>query len=140
MKRKLAVISIVLAIVLAVSPLASAFETRASEYIFSYSASTYAKGNGKIEIIFSITGTGPDMDKIGASSITIYKEDGTYVDMFGYREEGYENLMAYDTWYMDSSIIFQGVPGVKYYALVTFYVVRGEGSDFRYYFTNTVKA
>lgn len=140
MKRKLAVISIVLAIVLAVSPLASALETRASEYIFSYSASTYAKGNGKIEIIFSITGTGPDMDKIGASSITIYKEDGTYVDMFGYREEGYENLMAYDTWYMDSSITFQGVPGVKYYALVTFYVVRGEGSDFRYYFTNTVKA
>lgn len=140
MKRKTAVIAVILAFILAVSPLASALETRASEYISCYSAGMLAEGNGKLRISFSITGTGGDMDKIGASSITIYKEDGTYVDMFGYREEGYENLMAYDTWYMDSSIIFQGVPGVKYYALVTFYVVRGEGSDFRYYFTNTVRA
>ena len=140
MKRKLAVISIVLAIVLAVSPLASALETRASEYIFSYSASTYAKGNGKIEIIFSITGTGPDMDQIGVSTITIYEEDGTYVDTLRYLEEEYENLMAYDTWYMDDSVMFQGVPGVKYYARLVFYVAKGEGSDFRYYFTNTVRA
>ena len=140
MKRKAAVIAVILAFILAVSPMASALQTRASEYISCYSVSVHAEGNGKLGIYFSITGTGGDMDKIGASSITIYKEDGTYVDMFGYREEGYENLMAYDTWYMDSSITFQGVPGVKYYALVTFYVVRGEGSDFRYYFTNTVRA
>ena len=140
MKRKTAVIAVILAFILAVSPLASALETRASEYISCYSAGMLAEGNGKLRISFSITGTGGDMDKIGVSSITILKEDGTYVDSFGYREEGYENLMAYDTWYMDSSIIFQGVPGVKYYARVLFYVVRGEGSDARYYFTNTVRA
>lgn len=140
MKRKAAVIAVILAFILAVSPMASALQTRASEYISCYSVSVHAEGNGKLGIYFSITGTGGDMDKIGASSITIYKEDGTYVDMFGYREEGYENLMAYDTWYMDSSITFQGVPGVKYYARVLFYVVKGEGSDARYYFTNTVRA
>ena len=140
MKRKLAVISIVLAIVLAVSPLASALETRASEYIFSYSAGMLAEGNGKLRISFSITGTGGDMDLIGVSTITIYEEDGPYVDTLRYLEEEYEDLMAYDTWYMDNSVLFQGVPGVKYYARVLFYVARGEGSDFRYYFTNTVKA
>ena len=140
MKRKTAVIAVILAFILAVSPLASALETRASEYISCYSASAYAKGNGKIEIIFSITGTGPDMDQIGVSTITIYEEDGTYVDTLRYLEEEYENLMAYDTWYMDDSVMFQGVPGVKYYARLVFYVAKGSGSDFRYYFTNTVKA
>lgn len=59
---------------------------------------------------------------------------------FGHLEEGYENLMAYDTWYMDDSMFFPGVPGVEYYALVIFYVVKGTGSDSRVYFTNTVKA
>ena len=140
MKRKLAVVAILLVIIIAVSPVASALEPRASEYISCYSARPLAEGNGKLRIYFSITGTGGDMDKIGVSSITIYKEDGTEVDSFGYLEEGYENLMAYDTWYMNDSMIFQGVPGVKYYARVVFYVVKGAGSDYRFYTTNTVTA
>lgn len=140
MKRKLAVVAVLLAFILAVSPMASALETRASEYFSNYSSSIYAMGNGKIKIAFSVTGTGPDMDKIGVSSITIYKDDGTYVDSFGYLDEGYENLMAYDTWCMNDSTTFQGVQGVKYYAFVIFYVVKGDGYDVRYYTTNTVRA
>lgn len=140
MRRKLAVVAVLLAFILAASPVASALETRASEYFSCYSSSIYAKGNGKIDIIFSVTGTGGDMDKIGVSSITIYEEDGTRVDSFGYLDEGYENLMAYDTWCMSDSMIFQGVPGVKYYARLVFYVVKGDGYDARYYTTNTVRA
>lgn len=140
MKRKLAIISIVLAFILAVSPMASALETRASEYFFNYSARLHAKGNGKLELTYSVTGTGGDMDKIGVSSVTIYEEDGTYVDSIGYLEDGYENLMAYDTWYINDSITFQGVPGVTYYARLVFYIVKGDGSDARYYWTNTVTA
>lgn len=140
MRRKLAAVAVLLAFVLAVSPMASALETRASEYLSSYSSSIYAIGDGNIEITFSAMGTGGDMDKIGVSSITIYEEDGTEVDSFGYREEGYENLMAYDTWYMNDSMVFQGVPGVKYYARLVFFVERGSGWDARYYTTNTVRA
>ena len=140
MKRKAAVIAVILAFILAVSPMAQALETRASAYISCYSASIHAEGNGKLGIYFSITGTGPDMDQIGVSTITIYEEDGTYVDTLRYLEEEYEDLMAYDTWYMDGSVLYQGVTGVKYYARLVFYVAKGEGSDFRYYFTNTVRA
>ena len=140
MKRKLAVVAILLVIIIAVSPVASALETRASEYISCYSARPLAEGNGKLRIYFSITGTGGDMDKIGVSSITIYKDDGTRVDSFGYLEEGYENLMAYDTWFMSDSMVFQGVSGVKYYARLVFLVVKGDGLDYRYYTTYTVTA
>ena len=140
MSRRFAITAILLALILTISPVASALETRASDYFSCYSSSIYAKGNGKIDIIFSVTGTGGNMDKIGVSSITIYKEDGTWVDSFGYLDEGYTNLMAYNTWCMSDSIIFQGVPGVEYYARLVFYVVRGDGSDYCYYTTNTVRA
>ena len=140
MKRKLAVVAVLLVLILALSPMASALEPRASEYFSCYSASLHAKGNGKVEVSYSVTGTGGDMDKIGVSSITIYKADGTEVDSFGYLDKGYENLTAYDTWCMDDAITFQGVSGVKYYARLVFYVVKGDGSDYRYYTTNTVTA
>lgn len=140
MRRKLAIVAVFLAFILAVPPMASALETRASEYISCYGASALSDGDGEVRIYFSITGTGSDMDKIGVSSITIYKADGTEVDSFGYRDEGYENLMAYDTWYMDDYMVFQGVPGVKYYARLVFLVVKGDGLDYRYYTTNTVRA
>lgn len=47
MRRKFTVITVILALILTVSPMASALETRASEYFSCYSASAYAKGNGK---------------------------------------------------------------------------------------------
>lgn len=140
MRRRFVFVAFILALIFAVSPMASALETRASEYFSCYSASLHAKGNGKIEIDYSVTGTGGNMDKIGVSAITILKEDGTYVTSIGYLDEGYENLMAYNTWCMDDSVTFQGIKGVKYYARVVFYVVKGNDSDFRYYFTNTVTA
>lgn len=139
MKKKLAAICLGLALLLSISPSVMALEHRASAYIYSYSARALSEGNGMLRIYFTITSTGADMDMIGASTISVYESDGTFVDTISYvfDEPG---MMAYDTWYMDSSVPFQGVRGTEYYAKVTFYAEKDGGYDFRYYTTDSVVA
>lgn len=111
----------------------------ASQFISSTWAIATAMGDGKVDIDFSIDGTGT-MNSIGATYIRVYKGDGTHVKTFSYTDKGYEYLMATKTYTHDGYVTFQGTPGINYYAVVTMYAGNDDGHDTRSYETNMVKA
>ena len=135
-KRILRSISVILMIVFLVSaPVhAMAAEARASAWLSGYGASIVAAGNGKIKIEFSVVGTGT-MTKLGASTIDIYKSNGTFVKTISYTASGNGYMMGYNTAYHSGSVPYSGVAGQKYYAVVTFYARDSSGSDTRSYTT-----
>ena len=135
-KRILRSISVILVIVFLVSaPVqALAAEARASAWFTGYSASIEASGNGIITIKFRVVGTGT-MTKLGASTIDIYKSNGTFVKTISYTASGNGYMMGYNTAYHSGSVPYSGVAGQKYYAVVTFYARDSSGSDYRSYTT-----
>lgn len=122
--RTVVVMAVVIAILCA--PVAAA--ERASLYIVRTSVSISRSLNNKITIGFSITGTNT-MDKIGASSIAIYKADGTHVTTYSYTNSGYSNMMAYNEIIHASSVTYQGIAGTSYYAVVDFLAMKDGGGD-----------
>lgn len=105
----------------------------ASYYIAGYSASVSNGGNGKIKVTFSITGTGI-MTDLGASAISIYKSNGTYVTTIYYFSSGRSGMMGSNKMYhSDTESIYVGAG--SYYAVVTFYAGNSSGSDARNYQT-----
>lgn len=135
-KRILRSISVILVIVFLVSaPVhAMAAEARASAWFTGYGASIVASGNGKINIEFRVVGTGT-MTKLGASTIDIYKSNGTFVKTISYTASGNGYMMGYNTAFHSGSVPYSGVAGQKYYAVVNFYAKNSSGSDTRSYTT-----
>ena len=135
-KRILRSISVILVIVFLVSaPVhAMAAEARASAWFTGYGASIVASGNGKINIEFRGVGTGT-MTKLGASTIDIYKSNGTFVKTISYTASGNGYMMGYNTAFHSGSVPYSGVAGQKYYAVVNFYAKNSSGSDTRSYTT-----
>lgn len=135
-KRILRSISVILVIVFLVSaPVhAMAAEARASAWFTGYGASIVASGNGKINIEFRVVGTGT-MTKLGASTIDIYKSNGTFVKTISYTASGNGYMMGYNTAFHSGSVPYSGVAGQKYYAVVNFYAKNSSGSDNRSYTT-----
>ncbi len=135
-KRILRSISVILVIVFLVSaPVhAMAAEARASAWFTGYGASIVASGNGKINIEFRVVGTGT-MTKLGASTIDIYKSNGTFVKTISYTASGNGYMMGYNTAFHSGSVPYSGVAGQKYYAVVNFYAKNSSGSDYRSYTT-----
>lgn len=133
---RIAALVLALAMVLSVGVFASQQE---SKYISATWAIATAVGNGKIDIDFSIDGTGT-MNSIGATTIQVYKGDGTPVKTFSYTDDGCEDMMATKTYTHSSYVTFQGTPGINYYAVVTMYAGNSTGHDTSSYTTRTVKA
>ena len=135
-KRILRSISVILVIVFLVSAPVHAFaaEARASAWLSGYGASIVAAGNGIIKIEFRVVGTGT-MTKLGASTIDIYKSNGTFVKTISYTASGNGYMMGYNTAYHSGSVPYSGVAGQKYYAVVNFYAKNSSGSDTRSYTT-----
>lgn len=135
-KRILRSISVILVIVFLVSaPVhAMAAEARASAWFTGYGASIVASGNGKINIEFRVVGTGT-MTKLGASTIDIYKSNGTFVKTISYTASGNGYMMGYNTAFHSGSVPYSGVAGQKYYAVVNFFAKNSSGSDTRSYTT-----
>ena len=70
----------------------------ASAYIAAYSARVINGGNGVLKVSFDVTGT-TTMAYIGASSINIYKSNGTYVTTLLWSDSGRGGMMASNTIY-----------------------------------------
>lgn len=140
-KKLLRSISITLVIVFLISAPVHAFaaEARASAWLSGYSASLVASGDGIITIKFRVVGTGT-MTKLGASTIDIYKSNGTFVKTISYTASGNGYMMGYNTAYHSGSVPYSGTAGQKYYAVVTFYARDNSGSDDRSYKTSTTTA
>ena len=108
---------LVCALFMVMSPFAFA---RASSQIDIYSMDVTATGNGKIAIMFSVTGAG-FMDQIGAKSIDVYEREST----------GWETAVSYDAddFGMTASNVtkygntkyFYGEPGEEYKIEVTIF-------------------
>lgn len=97
----------------------------ASAYIADYSAKVINGGNGVLKVSFDVTGTAT-MARIGATTITIYKSNGTYVATIRSIDSGRGNMMASNTIYNgDTESIYVGAG--SYYAVVSFYAKNYSG-------------
>lgn len=138
-KRILKVICMMVVVAILLSLTAFAVEPRTSQYIYTSYASAFKEESGNVKIEFTLSTLGT-MTKIGASKIEVYKSDDTLVETFKYTTKGYEDMMGSNTSRYSSSINYSGVPGQKYYAVVTFYASNSSGSDTVTYTTATVTA
>ena len=87
----LRLIAIVLVIILLCPIEALAAETRASHYLNSYTAYIYPAGWGKVQVWFSINGTGT-MDEIGALEIQLFEsKDNETIDDSELQEDSETN-------------------------------------------------
>lgn len=97
----------------------------ASAYIANYAAGIINGGNGILKVSFDVTGTAT-MARIGASSITIYKSNGTYVTTLLWSDSGRSGMMASNTFYNgDTESVYVGAG--SYYAVVCFYAKNYSG-------------
>ena len=113
----------------------------ASSYIGRYDGYISPQGNGKVKIIFSITGTGT-MDDLGITSITLYESEDNY-DWFAvktYYSSSYSNLMGSNVGYHGSSVTYQGKAGCYYEAHICYYAGDETGGDTRQIYTTIVRA
>ena len=99
----------------------------ASAYISSYSVSIINGGSGKLKVDFDVTGTGV-MTKIGATSIAIYKCNGTYVGTIRYTDSGRSGMMGNNDYYHSDVETYNVTPG-SYYVVVTVYAKNSSGFD-----------
>ena len=96
-----------------------------SAYIADYSAKVINGGSGVLKVSFDVTGTAT-MSRIGASSISIYKSNGTYVTTLWWFDSGRSGMMASNTIYNgDTESVYVGAG--SYYAVVSFYAKNYSG-------------
>ncbi|MCI9264265.1 MAG: hypothetical protein HFF06_06790 [Oscillospiraceae bacterium] len=117
---------------------AAAAEARASSTLTLFTASA-SKGNnsGEVKISYDVQ-TNTPADKVGISSIAIYKSDGSYVTtVTGTTGNGLVRTGAYRH---KSTYVYTGTSGTSYYAVVTGFATIGSDSDSRTVTTSTIKA
>ena len=145
MKTKKRIILRIAAIILIVSivlPMnAMAVETRASDYLTAYTAYIYPAGWGKIQIWFSVDGTGT-MDEIGTLEIRLYEskdnETWTWVKTFEHQIDS--GMLGYDNFYHDGHVEYNGTIGRYYKAYVCVWAGKNGDGDTRYFWTTPKKA
>lgn len=112
---------------------------QSNAYISSFDNEISALGDGKVKIEFDTFGTGT-MDKIGASVIKLYDQNGL-VYTFRMSNSAYTSQMiGTKSTHFYGSVTYQGVEGNTYYATVTHYAAKGTGSGTENYTTNSVVA
>ena len=133
--------ALILAIVFILPVGVTATETRSSLYLNAYTAYIYPAGWGKIQVWFSVDGTGT-MDEIGALEIRLYEskdnENWTWVKTFDYPD--YSGMLGYNNYYHDGHIEYNGTIGRYYKAYVTIWAGKDGDGDARYFWTTPKKA
>lgn len=95
-------------------------DPQANSYIFKTTVGIVPLGSGKIEVDFSVTATGK-MPDVGATRVTIYREGGIVVATYKYTDSGYSYMIDHNTSTHGGTVTYQGVSGLRYYAVVTFF-------------------
>lgn len=142
MKTKwIRIITIILVLVLAVSPISvmaaapsagSGVEPQASNYIHTTYADTINNG-GTVTVSFNVGGTGL-MNSIGAEKIVIKTSSGSIVRTYNYFNNA--GMMGYNKYAHGGTVTWTGGSATtKYYAVVTFKAANASGSDTVTYIT-----
>ena len=139
--RAVRIVSVLMVIALIFPVSVMATEPRSSLYLHSYSAYIYPAGWGKVQVWFSVAGTG-DMDEIGALNIKLYEstdnETWTWVDTFHYTD--YPAMLGYDDFSHYGHVEYNGTIGRYYKAYVCVWAGKDGDGDTRYFWTPAVKA
>jgi hypothetical protein len=135
-KRSLQVALLLLTVLLFLGLFPSIAQAHASIYISAFAASIRADGNGKVSVLYDITGTGI-MEEIGSTTITVY-ENGNVIKTYQYTTT--PSMMAYNTSCHGGSVTYSGTAGKSYYATVAFWAGKQGGGDARTKTTLTVTA
>lgn len=136
---RVAAIILIVTIVLPVN--AMAVEPRASDYLTAYTAYIYPAGWGKIQIWFSVDGTGT-MDEIGALEVRLYEskdnETWTWVKTFEHQID--DGMLGYSNYFHDGHVDYNGTIGRYYKAYVCVWAGKDGDGDTRYFWTTPKKA
>lgn len=144
--RKIRFIAMALAVMLVISPVASAamvnpVEPRASDYLDSYQTYIYPAGGGEIQVWFDVTAD-DYMDELGALCVYLYEStDGvnwSWVKTFSH--EYYSNMLLEDDIFHMDHVTYQGVAGRYYKAYVGIWAGRNGAGDIRYLWTSAKRA
>lgn len=139
MKARFLCLSVALVFILSIGcGTAYTIEARASKTL-SYHAVEISEGSslGEIDITYDVQAS-KIADKVGVSSIKVYKSDGSYVTTItGTTRNG---LVDTDTNRHRSTYTYQGTSGVSYYFALTVFATIGSDSDSRTVTTDTNKA
>lgn len=130
-KKALRVIAVTIILTLLLSTISYASQT-SSEYIAITNAYITRSGND-VNVYFYIVGCN-FMDKIGATEIRIFEQNGTSwnrVKTFDSNDSQYSSAMiATDTYTISSHVTYtEGSASKNYYAIVYFYAEKDGGSD-----------
>lgn len=139
MRKRILSLGLILTLMLTLcGGMALAAEPRASSTLTYYPVIILAGDNeGEIKISYDVMAN-TKADKVGVSSIKIYKSDGTYVTTItGTTGNG---LLRTNASRHSSTYTYEGTSGVTYYAEVTVYAKIGSNSDSRTVTTDTVTA
>lgn len=135
------VISLLLVFMFLLPTSVSALETRASYYLDAYTAYIYPAGWGKVQVWFSVDGTGT-MDEIGTLEIQLYEskdnENWTWLKTFEHQND--EGMLGYDNFYHDGYVQYNGTIGRYYKAYVCVWAGKDGDGDARYFWTPVERA
>lgn len=135
MKRKTAfIIALALIFAMCFSVPAYAMVNRANPIISYKNGSISNAGNGNIKINFTVF-TKDVCTTLGASTITLYKADGTFLK--NYSSSAYTYMLSSNTDIYSASLDYPGKSGESYYAVMTFYA-EYEGSSYTASYTTNV--
>ena len=127
---------LVLALIAALSCIS--VSARASVYLFNYGADAYAGDTGEITIEFNVLAN-QISDKIGASEITLYRENGLMDrGITGSVRNGL--ITTSDSSHTGSYTFKNLTPGESYYAEVIVFAEDDGGSDSRAIETRSIHA
>lgn len=138
---RLVAMALVLALALPMGVNAATVPTvqpRASYYLNSYNGYVYPAGNGKIQVWYTVTGTGT-MDQIGCLSIQIYEssDNSTWRWVAAYNHRNHAEMLATNIVYHSGHVDYQGTVGKYYRAYIGVYAGENGDGDSRYFYTSS---
>ena len=132
---------IILAFALLCPMQVSAVESRASNYLASYSAYVYNAGWYKVQVWVTVDGV-DYMDEIGALNIWLYEstDNETWECVKHFQYMDYADMLGYDNHYHSGHVEYAGTIGRYYKAYVCVWAGQNGTGDSRYFWTPSQKA
>lgn len=139
-RRVISAISLLLALIMVMAPMASA-AVYSSDYISSSSSTTNKVSNGKVKVEFTVYGK-YGVNEVGAKKVVIYEssDNETWTSKKTFYSSTTSGMITYGVRSATSSVTYSGTAGYYYKADVTVYAGTSGVGDTETYTTNSVKA